>query len=107
MNSPWVKGRLPDIFAPMRTVRLHAAGKVQGVGYRAWAIRIAVSLGLRGWVRNRTDGTVEMLLTGPDDAVAAMIEASRRGPSGARVSEMRVVDGVDDGSLDFAARPTA
>jgi len=90
----------------VKTVRLRVAGRVQGVGYRAWATRLASELGLRGWVRNRADGTVELLATGPDDAVAAIIEAARRGPPAARVSDIRVADDGDDGSLGFAALPT-
>jgi acylphosphatase len=45
----------------MKTVRRRGSGRVQGVGYRVWAVDTATSLGLRGWVRNRTDGTIEML----------------------------------------------
>ncbi len=90
----------------MKAVRLRVAGRVQGVGYRAWAARVASELGLRGWVRNRADGTVEVLATGPDEAVAAMIGAARRGPLAAQVNEVRVADAEDDGSFGFAARPT-
>ncbi len=81
-------------------------GRVQGVGYRAWATRLAAELGLRGWVRNRIDGTVELLATGPDDAVAAMIVAAGQGPAGARASNLCVADDEDDGSVGFAALPT-
>lgn len=91
----------------MRSVRLRIGGRVQGVGYRAWAQRVAGELGLRGWVRNRSDGTVELLATGPDDTVAALIEAARGGPPTAQVDEIRVLDGEDDGSRGFTARPTA
>jgi acylphosphatase len=91
----------------MRAVRLHIAGKVQGVGYRAWAMRIAADLGLRGWVRNLANGTVELLATGDDDAVAAMIEACRHGPSGARVDSIDKFEAEDDGSLGFTGRETA
>lgn len=85
---------------------MRVAGRVQGVGYRAWATQVAAQLGLRGWVRNRSDGTVEMLVTGPDDAVAAMIEAAHQGPPAAQVSEVRVIDDQDDGSAGFVSRPT-
>lgn len=95
------------MFARMSTVRLNIAGWVQGVGYRAWAARLATELGLRGWVRNRTDGTVEMLITGGNDAIAAMIEAARQGPRAAHVSAIEVTDDEDDGSIGFGARPTA
>jgi acylphosphatase len=91
----------------MKTVRLIISGEVQGVGYRAWAIRIAAELGLRGWVRNRVDGTVEMLATGDEDAVAATIEAAWRGPRLARVSDVQVYDDKDDGSRGVVALPTA
>lgn len=90
----------------MRSARLRIAGRVQGVGYRAWALQTATRLGLRGWVRNRADGSVEALVTGDDAAVAAMIAACRRGPSAARVSEVAVDDAEDDGSDGFMARPT-
>jgi acylphosphatase len=95
------------MLALMRTVRLKIAGAVQGVGYRAWATRVAAELGLRGWVRNRTDGRVEMLVTGGNDAIAAMIEAARQGPRAAHVSAVEVTDDEDDGSIGFGARPTA
>ena len=90
----------------MRTVRLRITGRVQGVGYRAWAVRAAAALGLRGWIRNRVDGTVELLATGAEDAVAAMIDATRHGPAGARVGEVDVVEEQDDSSVGFATRPT-
>ena len=79
---------------------------MQGVGYRMWAIRTAASLGLRGWVRNRRDGSVEALATGAPDAVAALVEACRQGPHGACVSEVTVADAEDDGSLGFGVLPT-
>ncbi|MBV8121797.1 MAG: acylphosphatase [Alphaproteobacteria bacterium] len=91
----------------MKAVRLTISGDVQGVGYRAWAMRIGVELGLRGWVRNRFDGTVEMLVIGAENSVAVMIEAARRGPRAARVSAVQVDDDEDSGSRGFVALPTA
>ncbi len=91
----------------MRSVLLRVAGRVQGVGYRAWAIETAVRLRLRGWVRNRGDGSVEALVTGAEDRVAAMIEACRTGPFAARVTEVLVSDAADDGSEGFGSRATA
>jgi acylphosphatase len=90
----------------MKTVRLLIAGKVQAVGYRVWATRTAVSLGLRGWVRNRSDGAVELLATGDDDAVAAMVEACRRGPSHARVDSIEIFEAEDPGHAGFTAWET-
>ena len=64
-----------------RSVRLRITGRVQGVGYRAWAMRPRRALGLRGWVRNRADGSVEALVIGDEAAVARMVEACREGPA--------------------------
>ena len=90
----------------MRSVRLTITGRVQGVGYRAWALDRARRLGLRGWVRNRADGSVEALVTGDQDAVAAMIGACREGPYGAKVTEVAVSEAEDDGSTGFSPKPT-
>ncbi len=92
--------------SPEKTVRLRITGIVQGVGYRIWATRIASALGLRGWVRNRSDGSVEALATGRPEQVAAMIEACRRGPYGARVTEVTAVPDEDDGGRGFTAVAT-
>ena len=74
----------------MLQARLTISGRVQGVGYRYWAIDTARRLGLTGWVRNRHDGAVEALIVGEEDAVGQMIEACRRGPPMARVDEIDV-----------------
>jgi acylphosphatase len=66
----------------------------------------ASRLALRGWVRNRSDGSVEALVTGADDAVARMIEACGEGPFGARVSDVAISDAEDDGSAGFTAKST-
>ena len=90
----------------MKSVRLRITGRVQGVGYRLWAERTATALALRGWVRNRADGSVELAASGGDDAVAALIAACRQGPRAAIVAAVEVSDGDDDGSTGFTARPT-
>lgn len=63
-------------------------GRVQGVGYRAWAVQIARKAGVDGWVRNRRDGTVEALLSGPAEAVEAVATLFRQGPLAARVENV-------------------
>lgn len=84
-------------------------GRVQGVGYRAFVEHEAHRRGLRGWVRNRRDGTVEAAFAGPHDAVVAMIEACRRGPYAARVDVLDDRDGneADLGGDSFSVLPTA
>lgn len=76
-------------------------GLVQGVGYRAWTEYTALAHGLEGWVRNRRDGTVEAVFAGRPSRVAAMIEACRTGPHGARVDS---VDHWVAGSSALASR---
>ena len=74
-------------------------GAVQGVGFRAAVQRAAQSRGVRGWVRNRSDGTVEALLEGDSEAVAAVIRFCESGPQLAEVDRIEVSDadgGVDD-----------
>lgn len=72
-----------------RLLRIH--GVVQGVGYRNALQLQATRLGLAGWVRNRSDGTVEALIAGPTDAVEALIEWAHRGPPAARVSQVDAI----------------
>lgn len=91
----------------MRTVHLVIHGQVQGVWYRAWTVETATKMELTGWVRNRTGGTVEALVSGDADQVAAMIEACHRGPRLARVAHIDISE--RDGARrypDFTARPT-
>jgi acylphosphatase len=71
-------------------------GIVQGVGYRAWVEQAALRRDLEGWVRNRRDGTVEAVFSGPDADVVAILAACREGPGGARVDAVEVVPGGDD-----------
>ena len=71
-------------------------GKVQGIGYRAWIAGEAEARGLGGWARNRRDGTVEAVLSGPDEAVAALIAKCQHGPGMARVSGVDNEAATDD-----------
>jgi acylphosphatase len=88
--------------------RLIISGRVQGVGYRDWAMAAGRRYGLTGWVRNRVDGSVEALIVGDEEAVGQMIQACRRGPPAARVDEIDV-DPVDLDVLPegFTRLPTA
>lgn len=73
----------------MDTRRCVVRGRVQGVGFRWFVTRNAEELGVRGTVRNRADGAVEMVLQadGPE-ALEAMIDRVRQGPPGSRVREV-------------------
>jgi acylphosphatase len=81
--------------------RLRITGRVQGVGFRLWTCREAMRHGLRGWVRNRRDGSVEALVIGEATAVAAMIDACRQGPRLAEVDGVERFLAADDGSVGF------
>lgn len=86
--------------------RIRIFGLVQGVGYRAWAADIANRLGLDGWVRNRIDGTVEMVAVGTPEAVTALIDACRTGPRVARVDDLRAQETPGIVARGFIQKPT-
>jgi len=67
-------------------------GRVQGVGFRFFAERAARELGVRGWVRNRPDGSVEALAEGDDAALETFIERLKRGPLSSRVDRVEVAE---------------
>ena len=64
------------------------SGRVQGVGFRAWTRRWAEREGLRGWVRNCPDGTVEVHAAGADEALDRFVEALHEGPRAAHVRRL-------------------
>jgi len=76
----------------MSTVTRHLSirGLVQGVGYRWSMVQAAKRIGLRGWVRNRRDGSVEALAAGEASAVEELIRWAHQGPEGARVDAVDV-----------------
>jgi len=76
--------------APKVRARLVISGWVQGVYFRASARQMARARGLSGWVRNRTDGAVETVVEGDQEAVQAFIAWCQQGPPGARVSDVQV-----------------
>ncbi len=88
-------------------LRLRVHGKVQGVWYRGWSLEQARELGLDGWVRNRADGTVEAVVSGPAASVLEMVRRCRRGPTAARVT--MVVETPEAGLVEpgFRQLPTA
>jgi acylphosphatase len=98
-------GRLTDFYM---ATRLRISGRVQGVGFRYALQSEAERLGLAGWVRNRSDGTVEALARGAPQALEALAAWARRGPPAARVSAVQV-EAAPDGEAPhsgFELRPT-
>lgn len=88
----------------IRRLRVH--GRVQGVWYRGWTAGQAGALGLDGWVRNRRDGTVEILLSGAGASVEELIRRCHDGPSAARVERVEVTESDETPPAGFAQRPT-
>jgi acylphosphatase len=80
-------------------------GRVQGVGFRWWTRRIATDLNLRGSVRNRSDGTVEVRARGPVDAVERLADDLRCGPRGAGVARVQRFDPGPVGGSSFQIEP--
>jgi len=70
-------------------VRLLIEGRVQGVWFRESTRREAERLGVRGWVRNRREGTVEVVAEGPEDGVRKLAAWCHHGPPSARVTRVQ------------------
>jgi len=87
-------------------VHLRIKGRVQGVGYRAWLEHEATRAGLRGWVRNRTDGSVEALLVGTVEVIDRVVTACATGPRLAAVTAVQRSAATDDGRSGFRQLPT-
>lgn len=92
----------PDVGRP-NTVRRRVVvrGRVQGVFFRDTCRREARSRGVTGWVRNAKDGSVEAAFEGEPAAVEAMINWSHRGPEGADVTAVEVVEEPPQGETRF------
>ena len=81
--------------------RVRVSGRVQGVGFRFFAERVARDAGVRGWVRNLPDGTVESVVEGDESAVARYLDRLREGPRSGRVTDVRVEEAVWSGFESF------
>lgn len=84
--------------------RLVISGGVQGVGFRESCRRAAAKAGIDGWVRNRSDGTVEAWLEGESEAVARVVAWCRHGPSWSAVEAVDVAEEVPVGAEGFRVR---
>lgn len=85
----------------MSARRAVVQGRVQGVGFRFFAERAARELGVRGWVRNLPDGSVEAVAEGDDEAIATFIERLKRGPLSSRVDRVEVAEAPPQGFDGF------
>jgi acylphosphatase len=76
----------------LHTMRVHinVEGRVQRVGFRAFVVDQAVQLGVNGWVRNRWNGTVEVVAEGDHSTLEQLIAALREGPSAAHVTNLNL-----------------
>ena len=72
----------------LKQLQLQIRGRVQGVYFRASAQREARRLGLSGWVKNRADGSVEMLAEGEELSIRELHGWAQKGPSAARVDKV-------------------
>lgn len=97
---------MPAVDTTGHRVRRHVRimGLVQGVYFRASVAERARGLGLDGWVRNLQDGSVEAAFEGDPKSVQLMIDFCRRGPSSARVEELRVDEEPTTGMRGFTVR---
>ena len=87
-------------------LRVHIKGRVQGVGYRYWAVDQASGLGLDGWVRNCRDGRVEMVVCGPQEALDEILRRCHQGPSFAHVVRVTAEPETAPVEPGFRALPT-
>lgn len=90
-----------------KAVRVRIEGRVQGVWYRGWTVGEATALGLRGWVRNRMDGSVEAVFAGSPGSIDEMVRRCWDGPPAARVTGIRTEDAADPGDGGFRQVSTA
>jgi len=88
------------------TLRLRIEGFVQAVGYRNFAIEEARKLGLDGWIRNRSDGTVEALASGNTKTVEAFVSVCMRGPAGSRIKNIDLHQAEAPTERGFHRRPS-
>ena len=84
-----------------KEVHFHVVGRVQGVGYRRWCQRTAQQYGLCGWVRNKSDGTVEVFAFGETLSVDVFLKACLEGPLWARVDRLAPVDFAPEATKSF------
>lgn len=88
------------------SMRVHVHGFVQGIGFRDFLVMAAQAQKLDGWVRNRSDGSVEALVSGPTKAVEIFVTNATRGPQGAKVSAVDLHNSEPPSEKGFVRRPS-
>lgn len=88
----------------MKTLHLHITGRVQSVGFRAWLVREASALHLDGWVRNVGTGTVEAIISGPEEAVDRCVSLCRHGPPAAMVTGISLTATTPPNEVGFVQK---
>jgi len=90
----------------MKYERIVVKGIVQGVGFRAFIFRNALSLtSLKGYVKNLNDGSVEIVCIGTDDDINTILEAAKKGPWGSRVDSVDITEiDLKEDFRDFSVR---
>ena len=88
----------------MPSLRAVVHGDVQGVGFRYFVQRRGEEMGLAGWVRNRPDGSVEVVAEGSRAALGRLLELLGRGPGLAGVDRVDAEWGTETGLKGFAVR---
>lgn len=92
----------PDII----TKHLSIYGKVQGVGYRMWAQHTAKHCRLSGWVRNKNDGSVELVASGYETDMKRFITECYKGPKAAEIEFINIAPGINERIEGFEIRET-
>ena len=87
--------------------RIRVEGKVQGVAFRDWTVETARAIGVAGWVRNRRDGSVEVLAIGRHEAVDALVVRLHEGSPASRVARVLVEEALPEAVDGFSRMPTA
>jgi acylphosphatase len=85
-------------------LNIRVVGSVQGVFFRAWTAERARDLGVAGWVRNASDGSVEGHLEGDKSAVQELVDLLRQGPPSAQVEAVDVKIAEPEGLRHFEVR---
>jgi acylphosphatase len=86
--------------------RIRIFGAVQGVFFRGWTVQQAGMLDVKGWVRNRGDGSVEVEAWGEAIEVDRLIERCREGPPSAQVDRVEVEETKSEAPAGFSVAPT-